>query len=131
MKRTVALVILIMLIVPVFLFAEEGKIKVVVEGEEEESQVEKGVPEDGIYIEGEKPNILNKRKIQRKKKTKELKQIIEKSNIEREVMDAIISKIIDIEAELDRQDKTQLYTIIGLAISVGIIILLIVIRDRE
>jgi len=109
------------------------KMRVLVEGEEE---VSSATPDrDGVYIKEENPGILNKRKLERKKKTEELKQLAEKSSaeseIEKEVMDAIILKIIDIEQELDRQDRMQLYTIIGGLVLFGVLAALILIRDRD
>jgi len=108
---------------------KEQKIKVLVEGEDE---IEKGTPEEGIYIESEKrPVIIGKKKYERAKKTKELKELAEKSSIEKEIMDAIVGKIINIEIEQDRQARMLFWITAGFAIAFIIIVLVIIIREKE
>ena len=116
-----------------FIPASAEKIKVLVEGEGEVEQ--KATADDGIYIKEEKPGLLNKRRVERDKKTEELKKLIEnqkaESDIEKEVMDAIISKIITIEEELDRQDRMQFYIITGGLALFAVLLVVIFIRKKE
>ncbi len=116
-----------------FISVHADKIKVLVEGEDEIEK--KTTPDDGIYIKEEKPGLLNKRRVERDKKTEELKKLIEnqkaESDIEKEVMDAIISKIITIEEELDRQDRMQFYIITGGLALFAVLLVVIFIRKKE
>lgn len=113
-KKTFFLAMLVCFFV-VCAYAQEQRVRVVVEGAEEVESYEPGVtinPED---------KAASPIKQKREDTKKELEGLVEKSHvnpIEKEVLDAIIGKIIEVEEKQQRQEKTSLIIIILLAVAV-------------
>ena len=109
----------------IFLYSEEKKIRVIVEGEEDANTITTKdimpTTQKGVYILKSQKQIEND--------AKKLKEIAEHPKIEGEIIDAIISKIIDLENNQQKQMKF----ILGLSIIVlllFIVIVLIVIKRK-
>lgn len=95
-------------------YGQEQRVRVIVEGAEE---VESSVPGVRINPKDKTPSAVQKRE----ETKKELEGLVEKSQVnplEKEVLDAIIGKIIEIEETQQRQDKNQVIIIILLAAAV-------------
>jgi hypothetical protein len=124
--KTFTLLILFFSFYFVLCFAEEKKISVIVEGEEEVNTetAKNAAPttQQGVYI------LKTDKQIENDKK--ELKKIVENPKIEGEIIDAIISKIIDLEKNQQSQMKFILFLSITDVLLLLIIIFMIVKKKR-
>lgn len=113
MKKMFSLALLMGLFI-ISVYGQEQRVRVVVEGAEE---VESSVP--GVRI---NPKDKTTSVVKQKEDTKkELEGLVEKSQVnpmEKEVLDAIIGKIIEIEETQQRHDKYRVITLILLAVAV-------------
>jgi len=129
MKRFILLVLVFCVIIPVFGADEPEKMRVIVE---RENEISKAKPSDGVYIKTEPKKMSAAQRVaERKKKTEELKGLVESSEMEKEVMDAIIGKIIDIESDMERQSKTDRIIIACLAAAIIALLIVILVRTRK
>ncbi len=108
----------------IFLYAEEKKIQVIVEGEEDANTITSKdimpTTQKGVYI------LKTQKQIE--DETKKLKEIAEHPKIEGEIIDALISKISDLENNQQKQMKFILFLSLIVALLFIIIILMVVKR---
>ncbi|HDQ25362.1 MAG TPA: hypothetical protein ENN43_01280 [bacterium] len=93
--------------------AEDRQIKVHIEAASDTVVMQ--TTEPGVYL-STKRNPFLSNIAEMEKKTTELKAMADKNVMEREILDAIIIKIVDIEQELERQARIQAVVIAALAL---------------
>lgn len=114
MKRSWTAVIILLFAAAGVLLADQGKIRVVVEGEEDAVAAKEAV----------KPApTAAAAKADSKYTVEKLRKLAEKSSLESEILDGIISKMIDLEDEQAKMKKEQ--EIKNLALLAGIILVAI------
>lgn len=104
---------------------EEKKIRVIVEGEDVNTETAKDIlptTQKGVYILKTKQQIEDN--------AKKLKEMAEHPKIEGEIIDAIISKIIDIEKNQQKQMKFIMVLSI-IVLLLFIIIVLMVVKRKQ
>jgi uncharacterized membrane protein YdfJ with MMPL/SSD domain len=106
-------------------FAEEKKIRVILEGEEDANTV---TAKDIIQTTQKGVYILKTRQ-QMEAEAKKLREIAEHPKIEGEIIDAIISKIIDIENNQQKQMKIIL-VLSAIVLLLFLIVILMIVRKK-
>lgn len=105
--------------------SEEKKIKVIVEGEEEaKTETAKDIlptTQKGVYILKTTKQIEND--------TKKLKEMADNPKIESEIIDAIISKIIDIES--NQQKQMKIIMVLSLLVFLLFVIIILIVIKRK
>lgn len=125
MKKIIFTIILFLLFSLIINSSEEKKIKVIVEGEEEaKTETAKDIlptTQKGVYILKTAKQIEND--------TKKLKDMADNPKIESEIIDAIISKIIDIEN--NQQKHMKIIMVLSLLVFLLFVIIVLIVIKRK